>query len=109
VLLDHLPEREPAPRVEARGRLVEEDHRWACDERGREVEAATHAAGIGLHDPVGRVGEVEALEQLSRTPLRLTLGQVVEATHHDKVLGPGQILIDGGKLAGEANPSAQRR
>ncbi len=38
--LDGLPEVEPAARVEARGRLVEEDHRRSGDERRGEVEAA---------------------------------------------------------------------
>ena len=51
------------------GRLVEEQHRRARDERGREVEPAAHAAGVGLRHAVGGVGEVEALEQLA--PARL--------------------------------------
>ena len=38
-------------------------------ERAGEVEPAAHAAGVGLRDPVGRVLELEPLEQLVR-PLR---------------------------------------
>ena len=41
----------------------------AADEAGREVEAAAHAAGVGLRRAVGGVGEVEPLEQLLRAGL----------------------------------------
>ncbi len=53
-----------AARVEAGGRLVEEQHRRAGDERGGEVEPAAHAARVGPHEPAGGVGQVEALQQL---------------------------------------------
>ena len=62
--LDRLPQTEPADRVEAGRRLVEEQHRRAEDKRGREVEPAAHAARVRLHRPPGGLGEVEALEQL---------------------------------------------
>ena len=57
---------EPAARVEPGRRLVEEQHRRAEHERGREVEPAAHAAGVGLRRPLGGLGELEALEQLVR-------------------------------------------
>ena len=58
------PTAEPAARVEPGGGLVEEEDRRAEDERGREVEPAAHAARVRLHRPPGRLGQVEALEQL---------------------------------------------
>ena len=61
---DDVPHAQPARRVEAGGRLVEEEHRRAGHEAGGEVEAAAHAAGVRLHHAVGGVGELELLEQL---------------------------------------------
>ena len=47
-LLDRLPQVDPRARVQAGGRLVEEQHRRARDERRREVQPAPHAARVGL-------------------------------------------------------------
>ena len=55
-LLDHAPELVAALRVEAGGGLVEEQHRRTVHERGGEVEATAHAAGVGARHAVGRVG-----------------------------------------------------
>ena len=62
--LHGLPDREPAARVQARGRLVEEDHLGLGDQAHRQVEPAPHAAAVGGDAAVGGLGEVEALEQL---------------------------------------------
>ena len=61
---DVAPDRVAADRVEAGRRLVEEDDARAVDERGREVEAALHAAGVGLHAAVGGVLEVDDAQQV---------------------------------------------
>ena len=69
--LDRLPQREPAARVEARGRLVEEQHRRAVHERGGEVEPAAHAAGVGLDGPLGglrRARSARAGRRRARAP-----------------------------------------
>ena len=47
-LLDEVPHRQAAARVEAGRRLVEEEDRRRVDERGGQVEPAAHAAGVGL-------------------------------------------------------------
>ena len=107
-VLDRHPQVDAAARVEARRRLVEEQHRRARDERGREVEPAAHAAGVGLRDAVGGVGEVEALEQLAAARLRGAAALAVEAADHDEVLEAGEVVVDRGVLAGEADPGAQR-
>ena len=54
--------------VQAGRGLVEEDDARAADEARREVEAAAHAAGVGLRGAVAGVGEVEPVEQLLRAP-----------------------------------------
>ena len=98
---------DPAARVEPGGRLVEEQHRRPGDERGGEVEPAAHAARVGLDQPVAGLGEVEALEQLGRALARRLAAEVVEPADHLQVLEPGQVLVDGGVLAGEPDLRAQ--
>ena len=61
---EHLPQVAAAARVEASGGLVEEQHLRAAHQTGGNVEAATHATGIGLHQGRREVGEIELLEQL---------------------------------------------
>ena len=61
---DLLPQRGAALRVEAGGRLVEEEDARPVDEREREVEPPLHAAGVAADLAVGGLGEADALEQL---------------------------------------------
>ncbi len=63
-LFDDVPHAEAAARVEARRRLVEKQHPRFGDQAASEVEAAAHAAGVGLHDAIRCVDKVEPLEQL---------------------------------------------
>ena len=84
-LAQHLPQVAAAARVEPGGRLVEEQHLGRGDEAGGQVEPAAHAAREGLHQLVGRVGEVEPLEQLVGPAAGLGLGQVVQAADHLEV------------------------
>ena len=58
--LDLLPDRLAADRVEAGGRLVEEEDAGLVDERRSEVEPALHPARVGPDAPVGSVIEVDA-------------------------------------------------
>ena len=107
--LDRLPQREPAARVQAGRRLVEEQHRRAVDQRGGEVEPPAHAARVRLGRPLRGVRQVEALEQLVRAGARVLAGHVVELPDHLQVLEPGQVLVDRRVLAREPDLRAQRR
>ena len=107
--LDRLPHAQPRAGVEARGGLVEEQHRRPVDERGGQVEPPAHAAGVGLGGPLGRLGQLEALEQLVRAHPRLLAGHVVELAHHLEVLEAGQVLVHRRVLAREADLRSQRR
>ena len=84
---EHVPQVVAAARVEAGGGLVEEQHLGRGHEAGGQVEAPAHAAGERLDQAVGRVGEVEPLEQLVGPAAGRGLGQVVEAADHLEV-GP---------------------
>ena len=74
-LADDLPHGLAAARVEAGGRLVQEDHLGPPDQAGGEVEPAAHAAGVGRHPRPAGVGEVEALQQLGAPGAGRAAGQ----------------------------------
>ena len=63
---DDLPHGVAAARVQAGGRLVEEDDAGVADQGHREVEPAPHAAGVGGGHLPGRVDQIEAVEQCGR-------------------------------------------
>ena len=62
--LDVLPQVGPRLRVEAGGRLVEEDQRRVVDQPHHDVEAALLAARHVLRHPPPQPVELELLEQL---------------------------------------------
>jgi hypothetical protein len=107
--LDRLPHADAGARVEPGSRLVQEQHRRAGDERGREVEPPAHAARVRLGRALGGVGELEALEQLIGARARLGLAEVVQPSDHLQVLEAGQVLVHGRVLARKADMGAQRR
>ena len=105
---DHVPHAEPAARVEAGRGLVEEEEPRPADQRGGEVEAAAHAAGVRLRDAVGGVLEVESLQELACALLRVGRAELVEPAEHPEVLAAGEVLVDRGVLPGEADQPAHR-
>src|SRR5262249_32571353 len=89
--------------VEPGGGLVEKQHFRAAHEAGRQIEAATHPTGVGLHEAIARFDEIEPFQQLLGTPAGLALGQVVEAPDHLEVEASVEQAVDGGLLAGDAD------
>jgi hypothetical protein len=67
---------------------------------------AAHPTGVGPHGPVGRAGELEALQQLVGPLARLATGQLRQAPGQPEVLTAGQVGIDRRVLAGKADPVA---
>ena len=63
-LADDVPQLTTAARVEAGGRLVEEDDPRPADQGHGEVETALHAPGVRRGAAVGGLGEAEPLQQL---------------------------------------------
>ena len=103
---DGLPQPEPAVRVEPGGRLVEEDHRRPGHQGTGQVQPAAHAARVGLRGPVGRVGQLEPLQQLGRPRPGLPAAEVVEPADHLQVLLAGQVLVDRRVLPGQPDDLA---
>ena len=83
---DDVPHVLALGRVEAGGRLVQEDHLRPAHQGRGQVEAAAHAAGVGLGHLARGLGQVEPGEQL-RGPLPGgALGQVEQLADQDQVL-----------------------
>ena len=96
-----LPELEPRARVEAGGRLVEEQHARLADQAGAEVEPAAHAAGVAADETVGRVAEAEPLQRVGRTAARLGPAETVQQPDDLEVLAARELVVDGRELAGQ--------
>ena len=100
-LLDAVPHLDARLRVEPGGRLVQEDHRRIPDQAHGDVQAAAHASGVRRHPPLGRVGELEAGQQVVRDLAGVL--QVPQPGHQHQVLPPGEDLVHGRELPGEAD------
>ena len=74
------------------------------DDARRDVEPAAHAAGVVLDQLAGRLGEAERLEQLvARAPSPPAPPEAEQPPEQDQVLAAGQVLVDRGELAGQAD------
>ncbi len=103
---DDVPQHPSAARVESGRRLVEEDDARCGDERHRQVEAATHTAGIGRHRTVRSAHEIELLEQIVRTTSTSGASEVAEVGHQGQILAAAEQVVDGDILAGDADHRA---
>ena len=94
--------------IEARRRLVEEQHVRAVEQSHGDVQAALHAAGVGLRLAVGGIGEAEALERLCDPAAELGAGDPVELALQDEVLATGRLRIGSVLLPDDADRAAYR-
>ena len=93
--------------VEARGRLVQEQHLGVVQQGPGRGRAACAAGGEALDGDVGPVGHAEALEQVARRAARTTLRS--EAAHpggEHEVLACGEALVEAGVLGEHAGAPA---
>ena len=100
------PDLVAAARIQARGRLVEEQHLRARQQARRDVEPAPHAAGVGPRRPVSRRRQAEPLQQLAGPAPGPLTGQLEQAAEHLQVLPPGQQLVDRRELPRQADQLA---
>ena len=97
----------PAPaRVDAARRLVEEHDARVAHERHRQVEPSLHAARVGRDVLGGRIGQLEAFEEVGDPSSTLLAAEVVEVGHEPEVLAAGQEVVDRRELAGDADGRA---
>ena len=100
---DHVPQAHAAAGVEPGGGLVEEQDGRRHHQAGAEVETPAHPAGVRLQRAVGRVVELEDAEQPRRPFLRRLAGHAPEPSDEHEVLAAGEIVVDRGELAGQAD------
>ena len=101
-----LPDLVAAARVQAGGRLVQEQQVRSDDDAGRDVEAAAHAAGQLRDQAPGRVLQIEDREQVVRALSRPAAGLAEQPGEQHQVLQRGQFLVDGRELGGQADLGA---
>ena len=99
-----------AARVEAGGRLVEEEHRGARDEARGEVQAPPHPARVGTDPAVGRRRRGRSARAARGARARASArDEAGEPAHHAQVLLAGLQLVDRRVLTGEADRAAHAR
>ena len=102
-LADGLPDPQAARRVQPRRRLVEEEHRRAGHQRPGQVQPSPHAAGVTLHHPVGRVGQLELGQEFLGPGPGGRPAQVGQLADEHQVLAPGQQRVQRRVLGGDAD------
>jgi hypothetical protein len=102
-VMDRVPQLDATARIQAGGRLVEQEQAGGSGQADAQVDAAAHAAGIGAHQPVGVGGELHLVEHPHRRGLGLLLAQPEQAADHLQVLLAGHRLLHGRELTGQAD------
>ena len=105
-LVDVLPDVRPRLRIEAHGRLVEEEDARRVDQPARYLQASLHAAREGSDEMVSAVGEADHGEH-QLEPLGTDLGlDAVELGVKLEVLGSRQVVVERRLLKDEADVAA---
>jgi hypothetical protein len=76
------------------------------DEGRGQVEAPPHTAGVGPHDPIGGVCELEALQELVGAGCDPSAWQLGEAADQAQILAAREVTVDGRVLAREPDAVA---
>ena len=105
-LADGVPHLAAGARVEAGGRLVEEDQRRPGDQAGGEVEPAPHASGEGVIGLEAASVRSNCSSSRCRRAAASTRLEPLEAAEEEEVLGGGEVLVDRGVLPGDAEQLA---
>ena len=105
-LADRVPHLAAGARVQAGGRLVEEDQRRPRDQARREVEPPAHAAGELRERPVGGLLEPELLEQAPAVARASAERRPCRRPNSHRFSVAGEVLVDRRVLAGDADQLA---
>ena len=97
-VVEEVPQALALARVDARGRLVEEDELRVVHERAREREALLHAAGQRARLHVLQVEQLDVAEQLVHARVGAGAGDAVDAGEEAEVLLDGEIRVERERL-----------
>ena len=92
--LDARQDRVPALRIDADGRLVEDEQLRPVEEADGDVQAALHAARELLGPVLRPVGQADDLEELGDPVAQRPAAHAVELAEEDEVLAGGQVRVD---------------
>ena len=101
-LAEQLAQLDPGARVEARGRLVEQQHLRIVDQRVGQAQPLLHPAREGLDVRVALVAEVDQLEQVGDHPAPAGRRQPVAAGEEVEVLPDLHVVVDAEGVGHEA-------
>lgn len=103
---DLVPHVRPTLRVQAGGRLVQEDDLRLVDDAEGDLDPATLATGVGLALAVGELGELEGLQGTYRPALRLGLRDAVQPGLEHQLLPTGGLVPGAAALGHIADAAA---
>ena len=103
---DGRPHDLAAAGVEAGGGLVEHEQLGLDDEAGGQVDPAALAAGDVLHQLVAELADVEAVDEAVDDRGGGRVAVAAQAGHQHEVLAGGEVVLEGGELAGERDAAA---
>ena len=101
-LAQQLAQLDAGPRVEARRRLVEQQHARVVDQRVREAQPLLHAARQALHVGVALGAEVHEVEQVADHPPPAVGRDAVAAGEEVQVLPDLHVVVDPERVRHEA-------
>src|SRR6202050_5413380 len=104
--VDVLPDGGPGLRVQAHGRLIEEQHPRRVQQAAGDFQPALHPAGVGGHHAGPPVPQPDTLRALPQPRRERRLGHPVQLGVEAQVLLPGQVVVQGGLLEHQADVAA---
>jgi hypothetical protein len=114
-LVQHLPELAARQRIDAGGRLVEQQQIRLGDERGRQRQLLLHAAGERAGETPAKRAQADHVEQPRRPSIGLVARHAVQVAAQTHVLVDREILVEAEALrhqterAGGARHRSRRR
>ena len=93
-LLDARQDRVPALRVDADGRLVQDEQLRLVEQADADVQPPLHAARELVGPLAGPLVEADDLEHLADPPLQRVAAHPVQLAEEAQVLGRGQLRVD---------------
>ena len=107
-LAQELAQLHPGPRVEAGGRLVEEQHRRVVDEGVGQAQPLLHAARQALDVRVALLAQVDELEEVADHPPAARGRQAVAAGEEVEVLPDLHVVVHAEDVGHEPDDPADR-
>ncbi len=108
-LLEVVEDGVAALRIDADGRLVEDQDVGVVDQRGGDVEAPLHAAAEGRRLVLGAIGQADQLQRRVDALAQQRAGEAVERAEQLQVGGGAEVLVDRELLRHDADAALGAR